>query len=397
LFGQLKKVSMEIICCRSTDEVAEKAFRLRYQVMASEIGVHDNAIDYQNGLYIDRFDEAARIYVALRDGKAIATCRSLYDRDLDFSNDLPQSISSALEIPNFLKSNAGSLAISTKFAISPNHRGSLAAHLMTARMFDDILEDGVHFVFSWCAPQLYDFYSQLGFHIYARPFSDDNGLWAPIVLPTRDWEHLRNVRSPLYRHLEKKSLCGATHPSVKWFHDNYGASLQALLSSIDEGALERVLSIDSTRESGNSPQGAGIFSAMTLEDVKKITGSGRVLQFEAGEAIISAAQIQDEMFIVLEGEILEKRMDGELPSSTIVAGQVIGEIAMLTGTIRATDYIASSHTKLVSMSRHGLAKLMKGNPDLACRLLYNLSRLQSRRLLSANHDMIKLYLDAYHN
>jgi CRP-like cAMP-binding protein len=387
---------MEIICCRSTDEIATKAFQLRYQIYGAEIGVNDDAIDHQSKLYIDRFDDASRIYVAIRDGNAIATCRSLYDRDFDFPTNLSQTISSALEIPHFLERYAGSLAISTKFAISPNHRGSLAAHMVTAKMFDDIIEDGIHFVFSWCAPQLYDFYSQLGFHIYSSPFSDDNGLWAPIVLATRDWEHLLNVRSPLYRHLEKRGLCNSRHPSVKWFYDNYGGALQSLLPRLDDGTLERMLSRSDERHPEHSQQAAGLFDSMTTEEIRKITGSGRVLQFAAGDAIINAAQIQDEMFIVLDGDIFEKRLDGELPSSKIIPGQVIGEIAMLTGTIRATDYIAISDTKLVALSRHGLARLMKGNPDIACRLLYNLARLQSFKLLSANRDMIKMYLDINH-
>ena len=387
---------MEIICCRSTDEVAKKAFHLRYQIYGAEIGVNDDAIDHQSELYVDRFDDAARIYVAIREGNAIATCRSVYDRDFDFPSNFSRTISTALEIPNFLDSYAGSLAISTKFAISANHRGSLAAHMVTAKMFEDIIEDGIHFVFSWCAPQLYDFYSQLGFHIYASPFSDDNGLWAPIVLATRDWEHLRNVRSPLYRHLEKRGLCNSTHSSVKWFHDNYGGVLQSLLPRLDDSTLESMLSRSDERHPELNPQGSGLFDSMTTEDIRKIIGSGRVLQFSAGDAIINAAQIQDEMFIVVEGEILEKRFDGELPSSKIIPGQVIGEIALLTGTIRATDYIAISNTKLVALSRQGLAKLMKGNPDLASRLLYNLARMQSFKLLGANRDMIKMYLDINH-
>ena len=387
---------MEIVCCRSTDEIAKKAFRLRYQVYGAEIGVQDEAIDHQNELYTDQFDESARIYVAIKDGDAIATCRSVYDRDSDFSSKLPKSISSALDIQNFLNSGAGSLAISTKFAISPAHRGSLAAYLVTAKMFEDLIEDDIHFVFAWCAPQLYDFYSQLGFHIYSPLFSDDNGIWAPIVLATRDWEYLKSVRSPAYRYLERKKLCSDQHSSVRWFYDNYGGSIQPFLSTVEEEALEPLLSGGNDSNRGRSLKAPGIFDSLTAEDARKIIGSGRVLQFTTGEAIISTAQIQDEMFIIIDGEVLEKRLDGALPSSKIVSGQVIGEIAMLTGRVRATDYIAASDAKLVAMSRHGLAKLMKGNPDIASRLLYNLARLQSYKLLSANHDMIKLSLDLHH-
>lgn len=387
---------MEIVCCRSADEAAKKAFRLRYEVYGAEMGLQNGAIDHRNEVFTDQFDDAARIYVAIREGNAIATCRSVYDRDFDFSSKLPQFILTALDFPNFQNRWTGSLAISSRFAISPTHRGSLAAHLVTAKMFEDIIEDDIHFVFSWCAPQLYDFYSQLGFHIFSGTFNDDNGMWAPIVLATRDWEHLQSVRSPLYRYLEKKNLCAAQHSSVKWFHDNYGGSVQPFLSGFEDGALEKMLSGSDRGHSEHSLKDAGIFDSLSAEDARKIIGAGRVLQFAPGEAIISTAQVQDEMFIVLDGEVLETRLDGALPSSKIAAGQVIGEIALLTGTMRATDYIALSDTKLIAVSRHGLAKLMKGNPDVASRFLYNLSRLQSYRLLSANQDMVKLYLDFHH-
>jgi hypothetical protein len=38
---------MEIICCRSTDDIARKAFRLRYKVYCTEMAFHDDAIDHQ--------------------------------------------------------------------------------------------------------------------------------------------------------------------------------------------------------------------------------------------------------------------------------------------------------------------------------------------------------------
>lgn len=47
--------------------------------------------------------------------------------------------------------NASALAISTKFAISPSHRGVFATNLIAAGMYRDFLDDGIDFVFSGCA------------------------------------------------------------------------------------------------------------------------------------------------------------------------------------------------------------------------------------------------------
>jgi hypothetical protein len=381
---------MDIICCRSREDVALTAFRLRYLVYGAEIGVDDAAIDHERKIYTDEFDAVARIYVAIKDGAAIATCRSVYDRDYDFRRDLPRSIFDMLGLEKFLKEHAGTLAISTKFAISPSHRGSLAAHLVTAKMFDDIVDDGIDFVFSWCAPYLLGFYSQLGFHTYTNAISDKNGLWTPIVLATRNWEHLRDVKSPLYKQLEKKGLCERTHTSVDWFHDKFGNSLDTAAAVYNDSVLDKIFSLDGGGNSSKDLQNISIFNSMAAADVNKIIGSSRILSFAAGESIILTGQIQDEMFIILEGEIEATLETPRSPVLRFGPGHVLGEIALLTRAKRAADYRATIPSRLVFLTRQGLAKLMKVEPELSARLLYNISQSLSLKMLQTIDELRRL-------
>ena len=381
---------MDIICCRSREDVALTAFRLRYQVYGAEIGVDDAAIDHERKIYTDEFDAVARIYVAIKDGAAIATCRSVYDRDYDFRRDLPRSIFDMLGLEKFLKEHAGTLAISTKFAISPSHRGSLAAHLVTAKMFDDIVDDGIDFVFSWCAPYLLGFYSQLGFHTYTNAISDKNGLWTPIVLATRNWEHLRDVKSPLYKQLEKKGLCERTHTSVDWFHDKFGNSLDTAAAVYNDSVLDKIFSLDGGGNSSKDLQNMSIFNSMAAADVNKIIGSSRILSFAAGESIILTGQIQDEMFIILEGEVEATLETPRSPVLRFGPGHVFGEIALLTRAKRAADYRATIPSRLVFLTRQGLAKLMKVEPELSARLLYNISQSLSLKMLQTIDELRRL-------
>lgn len=381
---------MDIICCRSREDVALTAFRLRYQVYGAEIGVDDAAIDHERKIYTDEFDAVARIYVAIKDGAAIATCRSVYDRDYDFRRDLPRSIFDMLALEKFLKEHTGTLAISTKFAISPSHRGSLAAHLVTAKMFDDIVDDGIDFVFSWCAPYLLGFYSQLGFHTYTNAISDKNGLWTPIVLATRDWEHLRDVKSPLYKQLEKKGLCERTHTSVDWFHDKFGNSLDTAAAVYNDSVLDKIFSLDGGGNSSKDLQNMSIFNSMAAADVNKIIGSSRILSFAAGESIILTGQIQDEMFIILEGEVEATLETPRSPVLRFGPGHVLGEIALLTRAKRAADYRATIPSRLVFLTRQVLAKLMKVEPELSARLLYNISQSLSLKMLQTIDELRRL-------
>ena len=102
------------------------------------------------------------------------------------------------------------------------------------------------------------------------------------------------------------------------------------------------------------------------------------------------------MYVVVDGEIIERRLDGELPSLRISSGQVLGEVGLFTGTIRSTDFIAATDVQLASLSRQGLDRLMKTKPELAARLLFNLARLQSLKIIRANQDMLTLYLNLQH-
>lgn len=378
---------MEIISCRSSDDVAMTAFRFRYQVYGAEMGWDDPGIDHDRKTYIDEFDATARIYVAIKDGAAIATCRSVYDRDYDFRRDLPRSIFNMLGLEKFLQKYAGALAISTKFAISPSHRGSLAAHLVTAKMFDDIIDDGIDFVFSWCAPYLLGFYSQLGFHTYTQAISDKNGLWTPIVLATRDWKHLKDIKSPFYKQLEKKGLCDGTHASVDWFHVNFGDALDATAAKYDENVLDKIFSLDRGEHSYKDLQDISIFNSMTAEDVNKIIGSSRILNFAAGESIIQTGQIQDEMFIILEGEVEASLETPRSPVLRFGPGHVFGEIALLTRAKRAADHRATIPSRLAFLTRQGLAKLMKVEPELSARLLYNISQSLSLKMLQTVDEL----------
>lgn len=375
---------MEIIRCDSKSDAAQKAFRLRYQVYGPELGVDDPDIDHMKRIFIDPLDRHSRIYVAIKDGEAIATVRALYDREYDFSGGLPETVRNMLGLEGFLQHHAGALAISTKFAISPNHRGSFAANLVTARMYRDFLDDGIDFVFSWCAPYLFDFYSQLGFHMYSRPVCDRNGLWTPIVLPIRDWRHLRNIKSPLLKLIDREMLDLPPHPSVTWFEERYGDSIGKYVGKCDDRVLEKIFSLSGSHDFGGDFRGDSVFSSINAEGIRKIVGSGKVLRFAPGQVVIQEGNITDEMFIVVEGEIRISIKDRDLLSFKIGPGEAFGEIAMLSRSARTADCIATQETEVAILSRQNLLRLIKIEPELSTQLLFNLATSLSLKLKRTN-------------
>lgn len=386
---------MNIIRCKSTDDAAQQAFRLRYEVFAGERGYGVDVKDHERRSSSDMLDDHAQIYMAIKDGEVIATARTNYSRDCDLREVLAADVSEAWQIEPFLRKFPASLSVASKFAILPAHRGSLAAAFIMSRMYSDMLDEGIDFLFSICSTYLIDFYSQLGFRVYSPTYANDVGFATPIILVMRDWRHLREIKSPSLRQLIKRNLCTGDHPSVAWFHETYGDKLNAFVSSHNDVTLNKMLAFRTSSGAAESGQ-ATVFQSMSAEDIKAITASGKLFYVAAGKPIIQTMQQDDEMYIVVEGEVLERRLDGELPSFRIRQGEVLGEVGLFTGTIRATDFIAATDLQLASISRQGVDRLMKTNPELACRLLFNLARLQSLKLIRTNQDMLSLYLNLQH-
>ena len=383
---------MNILRCKSTDEAAQQAFRLRYKVFAAERGYGAEEKDHEFSSSRDIVDDYAHIYVAIKDGEVIATVRTIYSRDCDFRKVIPGEVAEAWKIEAFLEKFPDALAAASQFAILPQYRGSLAAALIMSRIYSDLLDDDIDFLFSICSTYLIEFYSHIGFQVYSPTYADDVGFTTPIISVVRDWRHLEAIKSPTLKQLAKRKLCTGEHPSVAWFHDTYGDKLNAFVSGHTEVTLNKMLALGASPETSDYGQ-VSIFQSMSAEDITDITAAGKLFNVAAGQHILQTMQQDDEMYVVVEGEVLERRLDGELPSFRLSQGQVLGEVGLFTGTIRSTDFIAVTDVQLASISRQRLERLMKTKPELSCRLLFNLARIQSLKLIRANQDMLALYLN----
>ena len=363
---------MEILSCRYGSDEAEKAFRLRYQVYGNEYKFNEPTIDHENSRYVDPLDEHATIYVAMKDGEAIATLRSIRDKDLDFTSLLTPRLKNILKPEPFLKNYRGSLAICDKLAISSSFRGSTAAKMITAQVYRDYLDDGVLFILSSCAPYLVDFYSQLGFLMYSQSVSDINGILTPIVLPVKDWKRLSRI--PHYKELLKSISSEEMHESVKWFYETYGSQLDLFVTSLDIKTLDQITSISQDEISVDGSLAPNMFASMTVTDIKELIGASRILHVTTGQEVIRNGQRTDEMYIIVKGEIVYSLHESTAPVIRLGIGQALGETEMLTRASRSTYCFASVETEIAIMSRQNLFKLMRTNPQLAVKLLYNLSQ-----------------------
>jgi CRP-like cAMP-binding protein len=95
----------------------------------------------------------------------------------------------------------------------------------------------------------------------------------------------------------------------------------------------------------------------------------------AGEAIFREGDDGDRLLFIEEGEIRLSRDDhGEF--KTLGAGEVLGEIALLTGRPRVATAVASARTRVLELHKQDFDRVCAGRPELARAM----SELASRRL-----------------
>ena len=84
-----------------------------------------------------------------------------------------------------------------------------------------------------------------------------------------------------------------------------------------------------------------------------------------GEVIVRRGERADTMYLVISGEVEVERADGNI---RIGAGDVFGEIALLTGGVRTATVRACRDTQLLRLQAHDLERLMDRVPEIGRRI-----------------------------
>jgi SulP family sulfate permease len=108
------------------------------------------------------------------------------------------------------------------------------------------------------------------------------------------------------------------------------------------------------------------------------------LKFRHGEELIREGENSRDLYVLTQGSVSVKM---HLPSSnrkkrlfTFGAGVVFGEMAMLDGNPRSAQVVAEEDSEVYRLSQEHFNHLCRENPDVAVKLLKNISIVLSQRL-----------------
>jgi CRP-like cAMP-binding protein len=149
-------------------------------------------------------------------------------------------------------------------------------------------------------------------------------------------------------------LPGIGQPAAEW-----GRTITLLRTAPKAplGALRAVTPDDIEALGRYMPALAG----MSQRDRDRLIASGRVVTANAGTAITKAGDSGDSAYFIMSGRVAAGAAteSGEYRSlATIGPGDVIGEIAALTGSSRTADVVAEEETELMEVPATTLRQLM---------------------------------------
>jgi small-conductance mechanosensitive channel/CRP-like cAMP-binding protein len=109
--------------------------------------------------------------------------------------------------------------------------------------------------------------------------------------------------------------------------------------------------------------GIDILSPLSEEESRSIAGAARVHTYSKGETIIRRGAAGDSMFIVHDGVVSVRVGDQEV--ARLGEGDLFGEMALLTGEMRAADVVALSDVVAVEIAKGALRPVLHDHPGLA--------------------------------
>jgi len=130
-----------------------------------------------------------------------------------------------------------------------------------------------------------------------------------------------------------------------------------------------------------------LMDQLSYQQLCKIMNIARMQPCRTGEVLCREGSAGGDLYAVLDGSITLSR--GGTPMSTIVAGECFGETDLIAGELARATAIADKPGKLLKIDRKDILEVLRRDPSLASKLLWNLARELGKRLEDAQMSLSK--------
>ncbi len=358
----------------NTTAEREAVYRLRYDIYVNEGHAYKDVADHEHQFLTDAYDQSARLLHARVGDEVVGTLRLNWGADVPFSEEAMTTYEFQRFLPVVPREQ---IIIFSRFMTRPDYRSTGLSFQLLSAMFAFFVEHGLQLVFCDCRPHLINSYMRLGFRTYTQTYNDPiAGLLVPLVMVIEDLNHLEQLGSPLLPLLQDHPFESDIPAKVASIIPQ-STPVQSMIRSEMADYWSRVHDLLSHHHMDN----VSFFDGLSDEETTHFLAKSHIIDCKLGDKIINKGSVDRTVFVVLEG-VVEIR-NGDQVTAVQSSGDVVGEVAFLLRSERMADvYAVTDDVKILSLSEKTLHDLIETEPTIAARLLHNLSKILSMKLVS---------------
>lgn len=356
-----------------TPEDRLKIFRFRYETYVEEMGRYKSIANHKEKVLIEPEDEDARLYLATDGENVVGTMRHNWGGDAPICD---RQIEQYSMKPFHDQIPAAQMIVGERFMVAPSYRGTDLILRLFRAYLEFVNEKRIQLIFGDCEPHLLNLYLGMGFRTYAanNVNSTETGYLVPLVMVPEDLAYMQRIKSPIIKFLHDFEDDSKVPDCVHDLIPDGGVVLSQTLMSNSRYTSE----IEQAIRLSESP--VHLFDGLSIEEQQRCLAKSNAIECKAGDHLIKKGNVAQNMFVVLNGN-LEVRMDDEIVN-VCSSGDIVGEMAFLLESPRSADvFVAMDGTRVLSLSESNLKKMSSEDPELASKLMLNLSKLLCHKLL----------------
>lgn len=372
MFGWLAK--LETVHKAETAREREAVYRFRYQIYIEELKYNYEADHDRKWLKQDEDEQpwTTLLYTGTPDD-ITSTVRVRAWKP----GEVPPAVFAATSMERFPGIEHLTVSHIGRMMIRRSLRGKLVLPSLLAGGYEFLVgKKGADLAFLDCVPGIVRHYRQLG----ARPYGGrliDLGYspGIPLVIVLSDYDHLKRSGS-IVAPLVKKYFGPGKRPPLdlapyRPLFDSDAVPVEFDPEKVWEALQERLLAGD---------EGIPTFvDALSPGALFHLSESGYLLSVAAGGLITREGIGQREMFVILEGACEVE--GGGRRLALLEKGDLFGEIAFFSESgERSATVRALSACRLLVLRQKFLDELTTSDPEAACQILLNVSRIMAGRM-----------------
>lgn len=369
---------------------AEKAriFEFRYRIYVEELGKNKlSSANHVERQITDRLDSCGLLfYAADEKGELLATLRVNLGKDAPPTEDQI----SIYGLDKFLERfSIEDLSFTSRLMVTRDRRGSNTLAQLLAFAYEYGVRQGARLDFCHCQPSLVQVYQHLGYRRYKENFVDpDTGYRVPMVLLGQDIEHLKLIRSPFVRVLRRLGDIRDESESAAWLCRNFPQLCQeASRWLLDEESYVEYLA---QKLMPMRHHEVPLLANLTEKERKTVLKEATLIHAKSGDHIIRAGDHDDEMYLLLNGNVEVRHHSSKLLLAIFETGQVFGELGFVSrfvnhlSPVRSADVVAVNDCEILVITQTFVRRLLRKDPVLTAKLAFNLAGILGVRLVTTD-------------